>query len=181
MTTTRRDTLKLCLLMAVGTAILPACMQDKKKPSVALKNFHLEEEEEQLLAEISETILPATNTPGAKDALIPAFVLIMLDDLYTKEEQQQFVKSMRDFAKLARKNFDKPFTHATAPQREELLSTLLSSTGKDGSESITAFVTTMKKLTVQGYTFSRYYLTKVRVYELVPGRFHGCVPVAAQS
>ena len=34
-------------------------------------------------------------------------------------------------------------------------------------------------MTLQAFTGSQYYLTKVRVYEMAPGRFHGCVPVKA--
>lgn len=188
MSTTRREALKQCLLIAVGTALLPACVQDKKKPAVVLKNFQLEDQEEQLLAEISETILPTTNTPGAKDTAILAFVLTMVDDLYTKEEQQQFLKGMRDFAKVARDKFGKPFQDTPSSQREALLSTLLTypphasaqdqTTPTAPTETTTYFLKTIKKLTIQAYTSSRYYLTKVRVYELVPGRFHGCVPVS---
>lgn len=174
--TTRREVLRQCLLIAVGAAMLPACTGNGKKPALVLKNFQLEADEQLLLAEVSETILPATNTPGAKDVLVPAFVLTMLDDLYTKQEQQQFLQGMRDFAGLARRRFGNSFLEADAKQRTELVGAILQGTGGDPT---TAFVQTMKKLTVQGYTTCREYLTKLRVYELVPGRFHGCAPVEA--
>jgi hypothetical protein len=39
------------------------------------------------------------------------------------------------------------------------------------------FFNTTKGLTIQSYIASEYFLTKVQVYELIPGRYHGCVPV----
>ncbi|HTE27472.1 gluconate 2-dehydrogenase subunit 3 family protein [Flavitalea sp.] len=178
MNTTRRNAIKQCFIITVGTALVPACMQDKTKPSIVLKNVNLQGKEEELLAEISETIIPPTATPGAINALVPIFILRVVDDLYTPEEQQQFVKGMKAFDKFARDKLEISFIAAGLPQREELLTGILDSNGKDIPENIKSFLKTMKKLTVQGYMSSKHYLTKVRVYELVPGRFHGCIPVA---
>ncbi|HEV2478171.1 MAG TPA: hypothetical protein VGS79_00845, partial [Puia sp.] len=50
-------------------------------------------------------------------------------------------------------------------------------TKKFPDQDLIFFYTTTKKLTIQAYTSSQYYLTKIQVYELVPGRWHGCVPV----
>jgi hypothetical protein len=39
------------------------------------------------------------------------------------------------------------------------------------------FYATVKRLTILAYSSSQYFLTKVQVYELVPGRWQGCIPV----
>jgi len=39
-----------------------------------------------LLDEVAETIIPTTDTPGAKAAQTGAFMKIMIEDCYTKEE-----------------------------------------------------------------------------------------------
>jgi hypothetical protein len=170
MNITRREVLKQCLILTVGAAIMPACVQEKSKPAIALKNLKLDTDQEELVTELCETIIPATDTPGAKDTLTHVFVLRMLDDLYTKEEQQQFVKGLKDFDDMAEKKFDKSFI-----ERDELVQSIVDN--KNLPEDLSAFFALMKKLTVQGYMTSKYYLTNVRVYKLVPGKYYGCIPV----
>jgi hypothetical protein len=150
-------------------------VQEKSKPAIELKNVKIDNDQEKLITELSETIIPATDTPGAKGTLTHVFVLRMLDDMFTKEEQQQFVKGMKDFDKMAEKKFDKSFVECTLPQREELLGGALND--KKLPEDLSAFLRIMKRLTVQGYMTSQYYLTNVRVYKLVPGKYYGCIPV----
>jgi len=177
MNITRREAIRQCLIITVGAAMIPACMQEKTKPLVSLKHVNLGGEQQQLMAELSETIIPKTDTPGAKDTLTHLFVLKMLDDCTTKEDQEKFVKGMTAFDKMAKKKFDQPFVKCAQPQREELLTTIIND--KQVPEDVSAFYTTMKKLTVQGYMTSQYYLTNVRVYKLVPGKFYGCIPVTS--
>jgi hypothetical protein len=39
------------------------------------------------------------------------------------------------------------------------------------------FVKLVKNITIQGYLNSEYVMTNLRIFEFVPGRYHGCVPV----
>ena len=48
-------------------------------------------------------------------------------------------------------------------------------------DDLHAFYRTNKRLVIRGYLGSQYFLTKIEVYELVPGRWHGCVPVTKKS
>ncbi|HEX8356482.1 MAG TPA: gluconate 2-dehydrogenase subunit 3 family protein, partial [Segetibacter sp.] len=59
--------------------------------------------------------------------------------------------------------------------RDELVQSIVDN--KNLPEDLSAFFALMKKLTVQGYMTSKYYLTNVRVYKLVPGKYYGCIPV----
>lgn len=179
MNITRRQAIRQCFIIIVGAAIVPACVQEQSKPLVALKNIDLDGKQQKLVAELCETIIPATDTPGAKDTYTHLFVLKMLDDCTSKEDQQQFTKGLGELDKMAKKKFDRNFVDCTTPQREELLTTIQNK--KDVSEDVSAFYSTMKKLTVQGYITSQHYLTKVRAYKLIPGKFIGCLPVAALS
>jgi len=180
MNITRREALRQCFIITAGAAIIPACVQQKSKPLVALKHLDLDENQQQLITEMSETIIPATDTPGAKGTYTHLFVLKMLDDCTSKEEQQQFVKGLKAFDGIAKKKFNRPFVDCTIQQKDELVSNIVNNTNnKEVSEDVAAFYKTMKKLTVQGYMTSKYYLTNVRVYKLVPGKFYGCLPVTS--
>lgn len=175
----RRTTIKTFLAITAGVTLLPSCMHDKSKSAILLKNFKIDDGHEQLLEELTETILPKTTSPGAKDLGAHLFALMMVDECFKKEDQQQFVKGMRAFDEFSRKQQGKSFTDLTSGQRNSLLIELEGRKNSEDDSSV--FYRTVKRFTVQCYTTSKSYLTTVQVYEMAPGRYHGCVPVAAKA
>lgn len=175
----RRSAIRQLFCISAGALILPACMEDKTKSSLLLKKMHIDARQEKLLEELTESILPATSTPGAKDIYAHLFVLKMLDDCYNDADQKRFVKGMEQFDKKAKSELETSFVKASPVQRQTLLQMLES--GKDSKDDLAYFYSTTKGLTIQAYTTSEFYLTRVHVYEMVPSRYHGCVPVKAPS
>ena len=170
----RRALLKNFLIVAGGVLVLPACVQEKSKASILLKNMEVDAGEEALLAEVSETIIPATEAPGAKDLYTHLFALKMLDDCSSKKEQQVFLKGLKELNDFSRKKVDKTFTNATPAEREQVL---LAIEKEDAPEDLKIFYKKLKGLTIQAYVTSKFYLTEVQPYELIPGNFKGCAPV----
>ncbi|MEO8860807.1 MAG: gluconate 2-dehydrogenase subunit 3 family protein [Ginsengibacter sp.] len=175
----RRSTLKALFIISAGAALIPSCFQQDKKSSLSLKNIKIDNGDENLLSELSETIIPKTNTPGAKDVKASAFALMMLDDCYAPADQDKFVKGMKEFDEFSKKKLNKSFVDCSATERLSVLK--LIDDKKDVPENVSYFFNSMKRLTLQAYTSSEYYLTKVHVYQLVPGKFYGCVPVKKAS
>ncbi len=128
------------------------------------------------MADLTEAIIPATDTPGAKDVGAHLFVLMMIDDCYNPEDQEKFIAGMKQFEEMAKKRYGKSFSSITPAQQNEWLSELQNSKGEKDNTAASFYHST-RGLTIQCFTGSKYYLTKVHVYEMVPGRFHGCVPV----
>jgi Gluconate 2-dehydrogenase subunit 3 len=128
---------------------------------------------EALLSELVETIIPATNTLGAKGLGVHQFIQKMIADCYDKKSQANFEKNLADIDPLSIKTFGKPFAEGDATQRLNLLQSLEQSTDKN----TVSFYRTLRGLTIQGYTSSEYYMTKFTDYEMAPARFYGCVPV----
>ena len=171
----RRSALKQFAFISAGIAFLPSCMHDKSKASIILKNIPVDGDQEKMLAELAETIIPKTNTPGAKDISAHLFALKMVDDCYKKEDQQKFMQGLAAFEKTTKDKAGKSFIDCTPQQREQLLKNMEAS--KNATDDAVQFYNTMKALTIRAYTTSQFYLTNVRVYKLVPGPFKGCVPV----
>ncbi|MGZ2805623.1 gluconate 2-dehydrogenase subunit 3 family protein, partial [Pseudomonas aeruginosa] len=48
-----------------------------------------------LLDEIAETILPKTDTPGAKEAKVGAFMTVIVRDCYKPEEAKVFIAGLK--------------------------------------------------------------------------------------
>jgi hypothetical protein len=171
----RRTVLKQMLYVTGGVLVLPSCLHNKSKASLLLKNISVDGDEEKIMAELCETIIPATDTPGAKDLSAHLFALMMVDDCYKKDDQQKFIRGLKAFEEKSKKAYNKSFATSSPAEKATLLNEL--EAGKDSKDDLAYFYGVTKKHTIQAYTTSKYYLTKVQVYELVPGRYHGCVPV----
>lgn len=176
----RRTAIKQFLYLSGGVVLIPSCMlKDRSKTSIQLNHLELNGEDEQLLAELSETLIPKTDTPGAKDTYTHLYVMKMVDDCRTKKDQDAFVHGLASFAEQAKKKSGKSFVQMAPEQRADWLRQVEEK--KNVPEETIVFYNMLKELAIQGFLTSQYYLTNVQVYELVPGRFHGCVPVAAAN
>lgn len=76
------------------------------------------------LDEVAETIVPATGTPGAKDAKVGAFMALMVTDCYDPDEQKAFRDGMRRVDEAAKKAANVAFMQATPQQRLAVLTAL---------------------------------------------------------
>jgi hypothetical protein len=175
----RRSVIKNLLIIAGGVTFIPSCMQkEEAKASIQLKHIDVNSHDEKLIAELAETIIPKTDTPGSKDVYTHLYILKMIDDCSTKTEQKRFVKGIKAFEQFSRNQLKLPFVQLNPAQREQLVQQVQNEKGVP--EDVLEFYNTVKEMTVRGFLTSKYYLSEVQVYELVPGRFKGCVP-ATQS
>ncbi|TAG30583.1 MAG: gluconate 2-dehydrogenase subunit 3 family protein [Sphingobacteriia bacterium] len=171
----RRHLLKHFAVISAGVLLLPACKQKLSNAAIPLKNIQLNADSEALLLALSESILPKTNTQGAKELAASAFAVKMLDDCYSPEAQKKFMEGLEQFESYAKESMQKSFVICDEAQKASLLTTI--ELEKVNKEPLEFFYFTFKKHIVQAYTSSEYFMTKVQGYEMIPGRFHGCVPV----
>ncbi|MEX2154649.1 MAG: gluconate 2-dehydrogenase subunit 3 family protein [Gemmatimonadaceae bacterium] len=81
-------------------------------------------EEIAFLDEIAETIIPETNTPGAKAAKTGAFMALMVTDSYDARDRKIFREGMRKLDDASRQANDATFMEATPQQRLALLESI---------------------------------------------------------
>ncbi|QMW06912.1 gluconate 2-dehydrogenase subunit 3 family protein [Spirosoma foliorum] len=161
---------------AVGGLIsLPAWANGWTTETVLTTRKILSVGQTELLAEMVETIIPATDTPGAKALNVHQFVQKMVADCYPKTAQENLNKGLDSLNDLAQKSFSKPFAQGDTAQRTALLTQLAQS--PDQKE----FYSLVKNLTIRGYMTSEYVMTNLTHYEFIPGRYHGCVPVPQKA
>lgn len=80
------------------------------------------ENQEKLVAEIADIILPTTaKSPGAKAANVGPFITMMMKDCYPEEAQKAFVKGLEDLEAQAKKEYNKSFLEMSATDRVNLL------------------------------------------------------------
>lgn len=178
MLVTRRTALKRLALVSAGAVLLPACFRDHSKPTVQTKHFQLDGDQEKLLEELTATLIPGGSTPGAREVSAYLFVLKMLDDCTSAADRGKFLRGLQQLDNASRQTAGATFLKADPGQRASVLAAL--ETQKLPDQDLNFFYAATKKWTIQAYTSSQYYLTRIQIYELVPGRWHGCVPVRSQ-
>ena len=126
-------------------------------------------EQELLLAEVADTIIPTTDTPGAKAAGVELFIIRVMRDCYQREDQEKFYAGLAKLDADSRSARGKGFSQLDAAGKIDLL--------KQASANNQAFFQLMKQLTVAGYFTSEIGATKALEYLPIPGRFEGDVPM----
>jgi hypothetical protein len=168
----RRTAVRKIILLSAGAGLLNSC---ERKPVGSYESIPLSGQQEDLLAELTETIIPKTDFPGAKDLNSRGFVLIMVDDCATPEDQQRFMAGIALFDENCKKQLGSVFVDCTPEQRATYLKTLETEEGIP--EDVSKFYRTVKRYTIQSFTTSEQFLTQVRNYSLIPPPFQPCVPV----
>ena len=173
----RRLAIRQILLLGGATIVLPSCNWSKEEISVKLNHLKIGNEQINLISEISESIIPATDTPGAKALNIHRYVLRIVDDCFPKDEQKIFESGLKEMEQFTDKNIGKLFNESNQDQRIEILKQIEAGSGV--STELKSFVNSVKALTIEGYSTSEFAMTKRKVpYKLVPGHFNGCVKTA---
>ena len=198
----RRAVIKNLTFVFGGAVLLPSCLKHDNKTSIQLKHLDLNGDQEQMIADICETIIPKTATPGARDLNLHLFVMMMLDDCYKKSDQKAFIAGMGQFDDMVKTQYSHSFSDLAVKDREAALNTLeksIKTAGNpaksikpvgDSQKSLPApakkqdipplhlFYSAIKQQTIFGYTNSKYFMTKQVIYELVPGRYNPHFPVS---
>lgn len=182
----RRTAVKQLLVMTTGALLIPSCVREAKKISIPLDHLKLTTDHETLMASITETLLPTTATPGAKELKLHEFVLRMMDDCYSPDEQKEFQSGLEQFNTFAEKSSDKSFLDMTPEERKNFLTQLEKKRDDEASikvdeKSILQFYGRTKGLAIRGYMNSEPVMTNLTYYKMVPGRFDGCVEIKDPS
>jgi gluconate 2-dehydrogenase gamma chain len=162
------------------SAVLNGC---QAKPELAFTPSFLTADQAALVAEVSEIIIPKTDTPGAKDVGVPQFIDVLLRDCYKKEDQETFLKGLDEFDKGAKDAYGDAFLDLDPEKQVEYVTKvhgdmIAATKGVDMRDKPRPFMHSMKELTVVGFFTSEPGATQVLQYEPVPGSYKGCIPLS---
>ena len=177
----RREALKRTAMIMGGAlsssamaGILQGC---KAQPELNWQPKFLNEEQARLTATVAERIIPKTDTPGAKEAGVPEFIDLMLNDIYTEKERQRFVAGLDQLEKDSQADYDDAFVDLEPAQQDELLNKYQAQSQENRNAEEQPFFAMVKELTVLGFFTSEVGATQFLQYVSVPGRYEGCSPV----
>ncbi|WP_316814890.1 gluconate 2-dehydrogenase subunit 3 family protein [Pedobacter nyackensis] len=137
-----------------------------------------------LIGEIADTIIPATDTPGAKDVGVEDFILKMVKECTEKKSQNAFISGLKDLEDYTLKEFSKNYFDCNGRERIDILTHLenkeeLSPIVHKISKRLfgDSFMYQFKYYAIMGYCTSEAGSTKAMAYDYIPGTYQACIPL----
>lgn len=192
----RRELIKMITLLT-GAAFIGGDVLLSGCKTTAKRDAGFTDANIAMLDEVGETIIPTTDTPGAKATKIGAFMQTMITDCYTQAEQDAFIKGMSELDEACEKTNGKTFVTCSPEQRKAFLQTLEKEAkafnaakeekdkplrdaarkeNKDFTNAPSHYYSMMKQLTLFGYFSSEIGATKALRHNPVPGKYDGAYP-----
>lgn len=183
----RREALSRVAIIMGGTVLGAEAFLSGCKTNT--KGISLSKEDIAFLDEVAETIIPATSTPGAKEAKVGEFMKVMVNDCYEEKDQAIFMEGLKKLEEASKKLNGKGFMESTPAQRKDLLIALdkeakeYQKSAEEAKQKSTDkkdypkhYFTMLKQLTLSGFFTSEVGATKALRYVAVPGKYIGSYP-----
>lgn len=175
---TRRDALRTTGALLGGTFLVPAVFLgacSRERATDAATSGVLSPDDERLMEEIADTILPTTpSSPGAKVAAVGRAINVLLTDCYDAEAQRRAAGGLIVFRQLCRERMNATFESLSRAERESFLIAVDADALRAGDEH---WFHLMRELSLRAYFSSEIGMTRALRYVRVPGRWTGCVPL----
>lgn len=126
-----------------------------------------------LLGQVSNVIIPDTDTPGAIAAGVPEFMRTMLEDWASPDTHRQIVGALDSFERQAWAKYGAAFLELTGARRLAVVRAVDEASIARKDVGYDKF----KGLVLLGYYLSEIGATQELRYELVPGAWRACLPL----
>jgi hypothetical protein len=181
---TRREAVRRLTVLLGGaasastiTALLSGCEASPPPADwtpAALSNGQID-----LLRVVVDRIIPRTDTPGASDVGVPAFIDLMLDRWAGADERERFLTGLDGLDRLMREEQGSTFLAADADTQAALLTRLDADAVAARGEDVDPlpFFARLKEWTLVGYYTSQAGATEELRWLATPGRYEGDLPL----
>jgi Gluconate 2-dehydrogenase subunit 3 len=136
-----------------------------------------------LLADLAETIIPRTDSPGAKDAMVHLTILTLVKEVSDRKTQNNFIDGLKDLQGYTNSKYGKSFTALSIPQQQEVVGhfrekgkNFSGMAGKIKNKILgKSFFAILKEYTTIGYCTSKPGATQGLAYDFIPGKYNSCM------
>jgi hypothetical protein len=171
-TISRREAIRRAALLA-GVALSPEWLSVVGRAQTAAARSYLTAAQAAIAGAAADRILPRTDTPGAADVGVPAFIDRFYGEFMSPEEQRLLVSGLDDIDVAARGAHGAAFPALTVEQQDAVLRQVATSQQDRDSGSFAL----LRSATILGYFSSEQVGTTVLHYDPVPGGYDSCVPI----
>ncbi len=186
----RREVLTLLGATAVSSLLAPLSATERAEvgaalhrrlgsSGLALQGRALSSAQMAQVRALADTIIPATDTPGAIEVGAPEFVDLLLAEWYPEAERRQLLGGLDALEARCREAHGKPFAELAGDARAAFLYEIDGKRGDPGSAE--DGYTRIKDSLVFGFLSSKPIAERTRTTPIIPGRFDGCIPLRAPS
>jgi hypothetical protein len=192
----RREVLKLLAASAAVSGLSPSMVSIARAAQAQVGSGYklrtLSSQQNAMVITMTDLIIPETDTPGAKGALVNEFIDVILTEWAHDDERKAFLDGLAGVDQQSTELFGKAFHDASVEQQITLLRAL-------DDKSIAAhgaararhgntipenrdkqlqgnFWDVFKGITIHGYYTSQIGFTQEEHLEIIPGAYRGCVP-----
>jgi Gluconate 2-dehydrogenase subunit 3 len=161
----RRNALKKTILLAGTITILPEmlakALANAESILAAVPATQIE-----LLAELADTIIPTTDTPGAKAAGVHDFIALAVEACFSPQQRDQFWADLNAVEEKCQREMSQSYLQFNDNERFQMMTQLEAMPAKNGQPQ---FFQVLKELTLHGYFTSEIGATQALNYDPVPG------------
>ena len=169
---TRREAIRRAALLA-GVTLSPEWLGMVGGAQSAAAKTYLAPAQAATLAAAADRILPRTDTPGAADVGVPAFIDRLYGEFMTPAEQQLLAQGVQEIDAAAKSAHGSGFSTLSTTQQDAVLRTIATAQ-QDRDPSSFALI---RSAAILGYFTSEQVGRNVLHYDPVPGAYNGCVPI----
>lgn len=197
----RRDVLKWLAAGAATPVLSPALVALAREALAQVGSSYklrtLNPQQNTMVVTMTDLIIPATDTPGAKAARVNEFIDVVLTEWANDSERQYFLSGLADVDKRSSELYGKSFNDASVEQQTTLLLAMddaaMAARGprrvrhgntipeERDKELQGNFWDVFKGITLHGYYTSEIGFTQEEKLEIIPGAYHGCVPMTVEK
>lgn len=168
----RREAIRRAAILA-GVALSPALVTFVAGAQSAATKAYLTAPQAAVAGAAADRILPRTDTPGAADVGVPAFLDRYYGEFMTDDERKLFLAGLDAIEAAAKAAHGGSFASLASAQQDAVLRAVAAA---QQNQSPSAFGL-LRSTTILGYFSSERVAKEVLNYDPVPGRFDGCVPL----
>ena len=175
---TRREAIRRTAL-ALGVALTPSLINGVMNAQTAVRSTagapaYLSAAQFTTVRAVVERILPKTDTPGAIDVGVPAFVDLMYGKYLTEEEKRVLTTGLAEVENVSADQGQRGFVQLSTVQQDAVLTQI----ARASQEKEKTFFHLIKELTLLGYFTAEPIGKNVLHYDPIPGRYQGCIPLS---
>jgi hypothetical protein len=188
----RREALRLMgaasVFSVLSSDLFTATLQAQLAANQAGTLRTLSPAQNEIVVAMSDVMIPATATPGARAAKVNEFIDLILTEWATEEERKIFLEGLAEADRKTNALFGHGFVAASAKEQAVIVQAfdeeLATSRNEKLPEQIRTWEVTllrpffaqMRRLTLVGYYTSPIGQEQELKVEIIPGALHGCVP-----
>jgi Gluconate 2-dehydrogenase subunit 3 len=189
----RREALRLMgaasVFSVLSSDLFAATLQAQLAANQAGTLRTLSPAQNDIVVAMTDVMIPATDTPGAKAAKVNEFIDLILTEWATEDERKIFLEGLAEADRRTNALFGHGFATASAKEQAAIVQgfdeELATSSNEKLPEQIRSweitlllpFFAQMRRLTLVGYYTSSIGQEQELKVDIIPGALHGCVPV----